>query len=268
MISYRCWGGVALACAIFPSAAVAAGGQQTGPWTVVYTTNALAVEGVEESTGPQRFTVTLRNISPRSISAIALYLGPQGARAQVDLAFNGHDLAPGSTYGLGLQPEPRALSGSLRVGAVLFSDGGGDGDPDALECLRFARLGDMLESARLLGLLRNLGPFQVDNVNLERTRRSLGPQPKSVQEALAGLVIPRGARGMVQGASATALFSFQTAVALRRSSCDASLDRLTRIPESSSARRAKYLADLTARYQKAASALSEAWTRDMGGLAK
>jgi hypothetical protein len=202
--------------------------------------------------------VTLRNTSPRPISAIGLSIGPHGTRTQVDLAAYAHDLAPGATYSLGLRPQPQDLSGSLRVAAVLFSDGGGDGDPVVLQYLRFCRLGDMLESARFLGLLRSLGPFQVDDVSLEQIRQSLGPPPKSARDALAAFTVPSATQRMLQDATEGDLGEFLAGVAMRRSSCHVSMGILTNIPASSGARRVKYLSQLVAQYQNIATRLSMA----------
>ena len=264
MVLNKSWGIAALACTIFESALVTANGQSTsGPWTIAYQTGALTVEAVEQSASPQPFTVTLRNTSPRSISAIGLSIGPHDTWTQVDLAPNAHDLAPGATYRLRLRTQPQDLSGSLRVAAVLFSDGGGDGDPVVLQTLRFSRLGQMLESARFLGLLQGPGPLRADDTSVGRIRQSLGPPPNSAEEAIAGYTIPLATQQMLREATTTALDAFKAGVALRRASCQMPLDILTNIPASSSARRVQYLSNLRAQYQGTANALSTAWSRDM-----
>jgi len=125
-------------------------------WKPVAQTRALSLTAVEESGG--RFIFHFKNVSGRTITAFAVSFNSDRENTTnlfedwFDSEQSGH--AHGGEFQLSVLAEETAGSGKqIRISAVMFEDGAGEGSAYHLDSLRFRRFGHMLENERILAIL-------------------------------------------------------------------------------------------------------------------
>jgi hypothetical protein len=152
-------------------------------WRTLAGTAALRLVAVRDSSIPMNFTTFfLQNVSPKPITALAVaFGGPVGGRGhRVDCLESpvGVCVVPGASYALS---QADASEHTLAINAVIFEDGTGDGVRGEIDAIRFTRLGSMLETERIRGLLDAAG------TDLATLPAKLGGLPQSPEAAFPGL---------------------------------------------------------------------------------
>ncbi len=155
-------------------------------WQINASTSALTLASVQNREGDTVFS--LKNTSQKTIVAFSVALGraAAGRESVFDIqevidSFHreGQCVAPGASYSMSF-PTKNVMGlaeKSFRISSVVFDDGTGDGSSAGLTFITSMRLGDMLETERILSLLGDPGA----------SKQLIGNVPESVDEALSAL---------------------------------------------------------------------------------
>ena len=155
-------------------------------WQINASTSALTLASVNNRDSETLFS--LKNTSEKTIVGFSIALGRavEGREAAFDIqevidCFDRESqcVAPGGTYSIGFPTEQVAslAEKTFRIASVVFDDGTGDGSPAGLNFITSMRLGNMIETERILSLLGDPAT----------ARPQIGVMPENVDEALRSL---------------------------------------------------------------------------------
>jgi hypothetical protein len=164
-------------------------GSGISDWDMSDLSGALELNAVERRDA--MITVSLKNSSSGTITAVALSLKEDVHHYQDWMNAEPPGLAPGQTFDVTVGADEGA-DRKLRIAAVLFDDGGGKGDSSQLDIMNFHRFGQMLEGVRVRDLLRSSNSPN-DDERLNALAQRIGKIPLSSEDAflsLAGIDIP------------------------------------------------------------------------------
>jgi hypothetical protein len=163
---------------------------------------------------------------------------------------------------------------TLRINAVLFDNGRmPEGDPAAIEYIRYARLGKLAESIRILALLKKIDHSSPDDASIDALTATAGEKAKSPDAVFIRLAQSTPATGntvrlekLLARAGENASRAFLSGSGFRRLEFRDMMEKLKALPtfEAEAGKdRASYLSTQEAELQRDTAALQRVVDRDL-----
>jgi hypothetical protein len=172
-----------------PGSSLAVSKTDPAEWTVNDLTEAIALTSIEER--DSLFTLSFKNRSEETITAIALSFQENAHHYQDWLNAESSGITPGSTFDMTVGPDDMA-NRKIKISAVIFEDGSGRGNPSQLDLMNCHRFGQILEGTRIGNILRTRAAAHSDSV-MNALAQRIGKMPNSSDDAfnsLEGVSVP------------------------------------------------------------------------------
>jgi len=207
-------------------------------WKVDQHTGAMRV--IETSTlmdHPDLLTLTFQNISDKTITAYAFsYQDGTTETTRYEDWFDSESggLPNGEKSSITISVEEAMRAGkALDILAVVFSDGSSEGVPAFIESIEFNRLGQIVETARLKRIFREMPVNQVGDTEAKELKKKIRELPESVLKEMDGfpdMVSPEVSKDEILRGSPRALNAMLAGVRSVRENATAQVEQMMRLP--------------------------------------